>query len=582
MPLHHVAMPVRPGATRHRRLLALALSAFLLLAACAGNGSPAAPTVVPAATSNAGPGVTQFSVVDQGPVTWGISEKGAADQQTAAAYPLAVAPNGRYLVDQAGRPWRVQADAAWVMSVEGTSEQVDEYLTTRKAQGFNSFYLMAMVRQGAYSAAPNAPNDKAGDPPFATPGDFSTAGASPESERYWQWIDSIVAKAADHGMVVMLAYTYLGNGGGHEGWYQDVLGQRDQQTLFDWGKWVGGRYRDAPNVIWFGLGDYTPPAGSEGAARVRAIADGIKAAGARQLFMAEASGPDGIPGEVDGFGPIVDQNSFYGYGPSFEGDVYLTADRAYRFSPPKPAWMEEGTYEFENNTGKFSRKPWETRRGRFWSVLAGGTAGDGFGSHDVWAWKDIPASLHTAGADYSSFAFDLFGTLPWWTLRPSGTDTDFAGFDLVISGGGTSGKADFITSALTEDRHWLLAYVPVTKTGARTFSVDTGALDGPARARWFDPATGTYLAIGDAQPHPMTDTQTFTTPGKRADGTDDWLLVIDTEPDPCGVITASGLYTASATPSLPGIACEVTASRDSDLAIVSRTPVPRRISTEGG
>ena len=147
-----------------------------------------------------------------------------------------------------------------------------------------------MVPKGAYPAAPNAPNDQAGDPPFATPDDFSTAGASPASSRYWQWIDSIIAKAADHGMAVMLSYTYLGYQGGHEGWYQDVLAQRNQQVLFDWGQWLGNRYRDAANVIWFGLGDYSPPAGSEGAARVRAIADGIKAAGAPPAVHGRAVG----------------------------------------------------------------------------------------------------------------------------------------------------------------------------------------------------------------------------------------------------------------------------------------------------
>jgi hypothetical protein len=543
------------------------------VAACAA--SSRAPTkaaaAVPPSSSSAGPGAVQFSAPGREPVTWGLLETGGAASAPDATYPLAVAPNGRYLVDQSGRPWRVQADAAWVMSTEATPSEVDDYLTTRKSQGFNSFYLMAMVHQGGYKAAPDAPNDKAGDPPFATPGDFSTAGGSPASERYWQWIDSIVAKAAAHGMVVMLAYTYLGYEGGSQGWYRDVLAQRSRQVLFDWGQWLGNRYRNATNLVWFGLGDFTPPAGSEGASRVQAIAEGIKSGGARQLFMAEPSGPDGLPAEVDGFGPLVDQNSFYGYGPGGEGEVYETADRAYRFSPPKPAWMEEGTYEFENNTGKFSGQPWDTRRGRFWSVLGGGTAGDGFGARDVWSWTNIPASLQSAGADYSSAAFDLFALLPWWTLQPSGTDPGFAGFDLVPAGGGTYGQSDFITSALTEDRHWLLAYVPVTGKGSRTFSVDMSALDGPVRARWFDPATGTYLAIGDGQWHPVAGVQSFTTPGLRSDHTDDWLLVIDAVPDPCGSISASGLFTAPTTAPPPGLDCEVTASRSSDLAIVSRS-----------
>jgi hypothetical protein len=70
----------------------------------------------------------------------------------------------------------------------------------------------------------------------------------------------------------------------------------------------------------------------------------------------------------------------------------------------------------------------------------------------------------------------------------------------------------------------------------------------------------------------MSGQQSFTTPGKRADGTDDWVLVLDTEPDPCGAITATGLYTPPATAPSSGVTCEVTASRHNDLAIVSRSP----------
>jgi hypothetical protein len=553
--------------------MALALSAMLLLASCGTSSPPSAPVAAVAASSaSVSPGVTQFTAPGQGAVLWGLSEQGYNAVQPAPTYPLAVSQDGRYLVDQSARPWRVQADAAWLMSSQATDAEVDQYLSDRRAQGFNSFYLMAMVHPGGYSAAPNAPNDRDGDPPFATPGDFSTAGASPASERYWQWIDTIVAKAAQHGMVVMLAYTYLGSEGGNQGWYQDVVNQRSTQVLFDWGQWLGNRYRNSPNVIWFGLGDYTPPAGSDGAARVKAIADGIKAVGATQPFMGEPSEPDGLPAAVPGIGSLLDMNSFYGYGPSGQGEVYVTADSAYRFTPTKPAWMQEGTYELEDNSGSFSGQPWDTRRGRFWSVLGGGTAGDGFGSRDAWQWKNIPTSLHTAGATYSSAAFDLFASMPWWTLQPSGTDPGFAGANLITSGGGTSGKADYITSALTQDHHWLLAYVPVSQTGARTFTVDTSVLDGSARARWFDPASGMYIAIDDGQLHPLPATRSFTTPGKRADNTDDWVLVIDTEPDVCGAITSTGLYTAPAVAPPAGITCTVTAVRHSDLAVAASSP----------
>ena len=519
---------------------------------------------------------TQFSVVGDEDVTWGIAESGPSPKTEAAEFPLEVSADGRHLVDQRGRPWRIQADAAWLMSAEATLDEVDLYLATRRAQGFNAFYLNAMVHPGGYDAAPHAPDNVRGDPPFASPGDFSTAGASPASERYWAWIDSIIDQAAAHDMVVMLAYTYLGSDGGDQGWYREVLDQPSRRALYRWGRWLGNRYRDKSNIIWLGLGDFTPPEGSEGATRVRAIATGIRAAGAPQLLMAEPSPPDGIPGQVPGFGPVVDLNSFYGYGPEGEGQVYETADRAWRLSSRKPAWMQEGTYEYEDNTGHFSGEPWETRRARFWSVLAGGTAGDGFGSQDAWQWRDVPASLSTPGSDYSTYAFDLFASLPWWDLRPSGTAPGFAGRTLITGGEGTWGDPDYITSALTDDRNWLLAYVPVTHGGARTLRVDMSALAGPVRARWFDPASSTFLAISDGYELTNEGHRRFTTPGQRGDGTDDWLLVLDSTGKPrCGTVTAAGLYTAPTSPSA-GIDCQVTATLDGDPSVVGRASVAFR------
>ncbi len=562
-----------------RRFAAATAMALLAIAAvaCGGDdgGEPPAPDfsiVARPAAAKSGSAVSQYAVSDDTQVMWGIDER--TQPAASPVYPLSVSDDGRYLVDQNGEPWRIQADAAWMMSSEATPEQVDQYLDTRKAQGFNSFYLMAAVHPGGYEAAKHAPNNRDGDPPFATPGDFSTAGATDASERYWQWIDSIIDKAADRGIVVMLSYSYLGWSGGNMGWYSEITTQPSRKSLHDWGEWLGHRYKDKPNIIWFGLGDFAPPAGSEGSLRTVEIAKGIRDSGALQPFMAEPNPPDEIPGEHADFGPVVDMNSFYGYGPDGIGTTYETARRAWNLTPIKPAWMQEGTYEFENNWGHYSGEPWDTRRGRFWAVLAGGTAGDGFGSRDVWQWKDIPASLDTPGAAESTYAFDLFASMPWWSLRPSGDDPGAAGRDLVPSGVGTWGELDYITAAVTAEGDWLLAYVPNMEQGQRTFSVDMGALNGPSRARWFDPATGNYLAIGED--YANEGEREFTTPGKREDKTDDWVLVLDTADDsPCGSITPSGEYTAPT--SIPaGVTCEVTAAKADDPDVIARAPISTR------
>lgn len=531
---------------------------------------PRSLTIVPdQAELTAGSTVT-FSMSTGDQANWAVGEVPTAAHRT--HFPVRLSTNRRYLVDADGVPWRIQADAAWLMTSEATPTQVDEYFSTRSAQGFNAAYVMAMVHAGDYEDAKHAPQDRRGDPPLARPDDYASAGQSPASQRYWAWMDEIIDKAAQRDMAVILAYNYLGWEGGAQGWFAVNAAQPSSSSLHLWGEWLGHRFKERANIIWLGLGDFSPPAGTDGALRARAVAEGIRDAGATQPMVAEPSGPDGIPGEDPTFGPLVDVNSFYGYGPEGRGPVYVTADRAWRGTPTRPAWMQEGPYEYENNSGHFSGEPWDTRRARFWSVLAGGTAGDGFGNRDIWRWRNLTAALATPGATYSQLAFDLFATLPWWLLQPSGVDAGFAGADLVPVGGGPWGGLDYITSARTSDRRWLLAYVPVTRSGPRTFSVTLDGMEGEVSAQWFDPTTGGYRPASD-RPLAPSGRHAFTTPGDHADGTDDWVLVLRAGPaSPCGTMTASGVYRAPAAVD-QRTACRVTAALSSDPSVVATATV---------
>jgi hypothetical protein len=238
----------------------------------------------------------------------------------------------------------------------------------------------------------------------------------------------------------MLAYTYLGYDGGPQGWYREVLRQPSADACYEWGVWLGSRYQAKANLVWFALGDYTPPPGSEGARRVRRIIDGIKAAGATQLFMAEMSPPDTLPSDVPGFDVVIDQNSFYGYGPRSNGLVYETADRAWSVTPPRPAWQQEGIYELDPNVKAFTGAPWETRRARFWSVLAAARPETASARATRTSGCASRPNLFSPGRAYSAAAFRLFASLPWWKLRPSGTGPGYAGRDLVLAGGGCGAR----------------------------------------------------------------------------------------------------------------------------------------------
>jgi hypothetical protein len=539
--------------------------------------APAALSVSPNPASVPPGGTQEFTVMPDVPVSWGVIQTPTPPPAAVPpSFPLKVAAGGRYLADQTGRPWRVQADAGWLLASAATPAMVDQYLADRSARGFNSFYLMAMVHQGGYASygAPSAPNNYNGDAPFASPGVFSSAGGDAASQRYWANVESVIDKAAARGMAVMLFFTYLGHAGGDQGWWTEVLAQPSRQALFDWGAWLGNRFRGKANIIWATCGDYTPPSGSEGEARVLRMMDGIRSANPLStLFMTEMSNPNTVPSvDAPTIGNLLDMNSYYGYGATGRYTVYEDADRAYRAST-RPAWVQEGGYEDENNTGKApSNTPWLCRRTRFWNSLAGGTAGDGFGSRDVWTLQNWPACLASAGSRQSTHAFEFFASLPWWDLRPSGTGPGYAGKTLVTAGGGSwapgtiQGLTDTVTSSVTSDGKWLLAYVPGTNNGSAssTLGIDMTALSAPARARWWNPVTGAFTSIGAGLAN--SGTRSFTTPGFNGDG-NDWVLVLDVAAaEACGTISAAGLYAAPAAVP-PDVTCRVRAALQSNPAV---------------
>jgi hypothetical protein len=131
----------------------------------------------------------------------------------------------------------------------------------------------------------------------------------------------------------------------------------------------------------------------------------------------------------------------------------------------------------------------------------------------------------------------FFSSISWFDLVPSGLG---GAPTLIASGGGTyagwsdtnaeSGGMDWVASAVTQDRKLLVAYVPDAHSGSVTVAMT--ALSGDARARWFDPTSGSYVADASGAGYglPNTGTHAFTTPGANASGANDWALVIDVGP----------------------------------------------------
>jgi hypothetical protein len=87
---------------------------------------------------------------------------------------------------------------------------------------------------------------------------------------------------------------------------------------------------------------------------------------------------------------------------------------------------------------------------------------------------------------------------------------------------------DWIVSAATAGGTLLLAYVPDAHSAS--FTVVMSALSQSSRARWYDPASGTFSAdpSGTGFALPNTGGHSFTVPGTNSAGANDWVLVLDT------------------------------------------------------
>ena len=275
-------------------------------------------------------------------------------------YPLKIAATQRYLIDQNNVPFLVQGDSAWSLIVAVSDDGVEQYLKNRHQKGFNAIIVNLLE----HKFCPHPPRNLAGEGPFTTPGDFSTP-----NEKYFAYVDWVIRKAAENGMVVVLYPFTLGYLGTDEGWVKETLANGPEKCL-NFGRYLGRRYKDFDNIMWILAGDRHP----EGAILedIDLLALGIREYDRRHLMSAhcepEHSGVDGFSG-----GGWLDFNTTYTY-----GIVHTKLLQDYNRTPVLPFFLVESSYEGEHNASEV-----QIRRQAYWSVLCGGF-GHVFGDNPLW------------------------------------------------------------------------------------------------------------------------------------------------------------------------------------------------------
>lgn len=480
----------------------------------------------------------------------------------ALQYPLSASASGRYLVDQYGKPFRIDGDSAQLICTLSPSD-MGLYLDTRKAQGFNA----ALVSLSHHNTPTQrgAPANYNGDYPYTTKlgggtyvGVAGTADFSTPNPAYFAYVDQMFAAVASRNM---LALVYVQSWGFNlDLWWPDLVASNNTRAVCTaLGNYIGNRYKNLTNVIWmFGSDSVGNTTGTpeSGIARSHAMMMGMIASGATQWrtgdWFAPSEAADGPADATAGiaFKDYMTINGSYTYGGSFGGgnpgnnQVFLEARRGYNFVPsvatqgytggvpPKmPCFLKETTYDLAGGSvaGQGDGTPAGLRTARAWAVFSGCTAGYFYGHANVYdfdtTWKtDITT---TSALDMQRWIAFL-NRVAWWKMAPS--ELDSLRLLITTSNGVQTVGATYVAAAQASDGTFMLCAAPSYGSASQTFNVDLRSMAASCRARWWDPTNDTYTAItGGAYSLANTlSAQTFTIPGANSAGANDWILVLDT------------------------------------------------------
>jgi len=441
----------------------------------------------------------------------------------APAFPLRASADGRYLEDQNGVPFPILGRTAWfVISLSAADQHT--FVDDTAAKGYDAieFHVLDHDPRGNNPPFANAGallpftgklgggawTGTAGTPDFTTP-----------NEPYWAFVDQFLAYCESKGVVVLMFPAYVGFGGGNQGWMQEMVANGSSR-LSQYGAFLAARYQTRKNIVWMMGGDMGSFAADQQAAE-NGLITGLKSvAGQLSTHFAAEWSSGSICTDQGAFGSNCTLNSSY----SWEGDVSNFTRGAYAHTPVRPAFLLEEPYDEEGPDGN-SVNPNATqpvRRFQWWGVL-GGVAGYVSGNGLVWPFNSgWQSHLNTQGAQDMARLNAFVGSIPWWKLVPS----ELGGMKKLVTSGQSASVSDanYVAAAAAADGTLLVAYLPPAHSG--TISVDMTAMSAPSRARWFNPTSGSFTDISSGLSN--TGAQAFTPPGNNGTGSNDWVLLIDT------------------------------------------------------
>jgi hypothetical protein len=329
---------------------------------------------------------------------------------------------------------------------------------------------------------------------------------------YFSRVDSMLTLASTNNLVVFLDPIETGS-------WLVTLENNGTTNAFNYGVYVGTRYKNFPNIVWLHGNDFQSWSfSSTDNNLVKQVMAGIASVDSNHLQTIELNFTSSYSNQDTAMASLLDVDSAYTYLETY--DIVL---QSYNSSPTIPTYLVEANYEYENNTGALPANTgaYVLREQAYWTMLSGGV-GQIYGNHYTTSFASGWQSFLDGPGDLEiQYINQLFGTVPWWQLVPDQTH------QVVIAGYGTyDGSNENLTSATYCTTSWISGSVALTYCpNPSTLTVNLAKFSGPVTAQWYDPSNGAYTAISGS-PFQNSGNHVFTTPGNNHDGDSDWVLVL--------------------------------------------------------
>jgi hypothetical protein len=370
--------------------------------------------------------------------------------------PIRISENGRGFVDAAGAPFFWLGDTAWPLFSYYPVADAERYLANRAAKGFTVIQGVLAWGSGTGMENPQPDANATGHRPW------NGSPASPDPV-YFEQVDHLLDAAERLGLVLAMLPTW--------GYYVMEARLFDEANARSYGRFLGQRYRDRPNLVWVSGGDRIP-VGREDV--YRALAYGLREGdGGHSLITYHPCGwrhssqyfhaEDWLD-----FNMIETWTAWPHVYPAVLSDTYRT--------PLKPVVLAEGAYENGPEYPLGPITPLLCRRQAWWAFMAGGFYT--YGQDAMWrmspGWTE---TFDTPGADHMGLMRRIAVSRPWWQRVP----------DQGLFNSGVSSERTLNTAVRGEDSTWAMLYL-ASQCHAMV-NLDR-ILTPTVKCTWVNPATG--------------------------------------------------------------------------------------------